>query len=93
MCDDILALRALYTIDQVAELLGVSRHTVARWVKRGVLPTVTVDDNARQRFIPLSALRARAVVWDSVLLRMKTMHSLQHNGARGQTTRGRDPLS
>jgi excisionase family DNA binding protein len=32
--------RHLLTVDDVAELLGVSRRTVYRWIKKGVLPAI-----------------------------------------------------
>ncbi|MEJ7731134.1 MAG: helix-turn-helix domain-containing protein [Polyangiaceae bacterium] len=48
-------LRALYTVGETAELLGLSRHAVARLVARGALPTVTLGG---KRWVPLSALYA-----------------------------------
>ncbi len=65
---------AIYTVTQVADLLGVSRHVVRRWVERGVLPTITFEPGGKH-WIPLAALRVRGLVWDSVLMRQQIAES------------------
>ena len=62
-----MSLQALYTVTEVADLLGWSRHKVRRLVDRGVLPHVTFEEGGT-RYVPISALRARGMVWDSVLM-------------------------
>ena len=40
LASKLLARHSLMTADEVAKILGVSRLTVMRWAKRGVLPSV-----------------------------------------------------
>jgi excisionase family DNA binding protein len=40
MASKLLARKTLMTADEVAEVLGISRLTVLRWAKKGILPCV-----------------------------------------------------
>lgn len=77
-------LKALYTIAEVAALLGVSRHVVRHWVEAGYLE---VERIGRKRYVPLAAIRARARVWDSAVLieamRGNTTHTEPKRRKRG----------
>jgi excisionase family DNA binding protein len=43
--------RIVYTPVEVAELLGVDKSTVHRWMNSGVLPSIRMGDTGR-KFIP-----------------------------------------
>ena len=57
--------KALYTLGEVARLLGRPLRTVQRWAKRGRLATVQM---AGAVFVPLAALQTQGLVWDSIKL-------------------------
>lgn len=59
--------KALYSLTEVARMLGVTRDVVRRWVEQGDLPSVTMRKGGK-RWVPLSALRARAQVWESAVM-------------------------
>ena len=81
MCPNPPSLKALYTITEAAELLGLTRHVVKGWVKRGVLATIVLDGEGGTRWIPLASISARALVWESVLLRLEMLGRMKSNDA------------
>lgn len=73
--------KPLYTLAEVASLLGVSREVVRRWVERGDLEAEWIGG---RRYVPLSSLKARGRVWDSVLMSA----AIQGGARRGAAGRG-----
>jgi len=71
----------------VSALVGVSRHVVRRWMDAGVL---TTEDFGGKRMIPLSALKAKAAVWDSILLLLSIRATSVQSVARMSRARGGD---
>lgn len=63
-------LKALYTASEVADLLGWAPRRVRRAIARGQFPHVLVG---RERYVPLAALQASALVWDSILARQRIL--------------------
>lgn len=51
---------AIYTVQEVAEILRVDRHRVNGWLNSGWLKSFKAAADARQRLIPGSA------VWDMI---------------------------
>lgn len=60
-----MQIKALYTIAEVAELLGVKRDTVRRYIERGELYTINLGGKRR---VPLTSLQSLPDVWASILL-------------------------
>lgn len=47
--------RPMLRFKEVAEVLGIDRKTVGRWVRAGVLPCV-VDPDTQTRWVPRASL-------------------------------------
>ena len=60
--------KALYTPMEVSKLTGCPKSTVYEWADKGILTTVQMGT---QRLIPLAALKAHALVWESIVLANK----------------------
>lgn len=52
MGEDLAPTERLLTIDEVAELLRVSRWSVSRWAADGDIPSVRLPGGRRRRFRP-----------------------------------------
>lgn len=61
-----LTLKVAYSIPEAAELCGVDRRTMLRWVRAG---RIRAERNGRVYTIPNAALREHADLWDSILFR------------------------
>jgi excisionase family DNA binding protein len=59
------AIKAHYTVREVAEILGVHNHTVYRYIKKGKLDAERLG---RRYIIPLSSLYMTASLIDSMQL-------------------------
>lgn len=57
--------KATYSLTEVAALLGRPRQTVSDWARRGILTTVLIGTRP---FVPLAALQAHGMVWESIKL-------------------------
>ena len=62
--------KALYTATEVADMLGWTVRRVNRAIVRGAFPHVVVG---AARYVPLAALQASALVWDSILARQRML--------------------
>lgn len=60
-----LRVKALYTLAEVARMIGRPRQTVSDWAKRGEL---TVTMFAGRQYVPLAAIQAHGLVWQSIQL-------------------------
>lgn len=60
--------KPLYSLAEVARLLGCSRQTVSTWAKMGALTVVQLGGRPR---VPLAALQAHGMVWASIQLAAK----------------------
>lgn len=63
-----MEIKPLYTLSEVAAMLGRSVKTIKRWRRKGLL--VTVDFGGRP-MVAIATLKAQAAVWDSLLLAAK----------------------
>lgn len=61
-----IEIKALYSVAEVAEMMGAEARAVRRMVDAGHLDCERIGDKV---FIPLSTLQARPAIWDSILLR------------------------
>jgi excisionase family DNA binding protein len=61
-----LALKVAYSVPEAAELCGVDRRTMLRWVQNGVLRATRVGHFWR---ITNASLREHPDLWDSILFR------------------------
>lgn len=57
--------KATYTLAEVSRLMGRPKSTVYEWADKGVLTTICVGT---QRLVPLAALKAHHLVWESIRL-------------------------
>lgn len=65
--------KPLYTLPEVARLLGLPRSTVHKMADRRVLATVTFEpENPKaKRYVALAALEVHGLIMDSVKCAMK----------------------
>lgn len=61
-----IVVKALYTIREVADMLGIGVRKVRRMVR---LKQLDAEKIGESYFIPLSTLQARAALWESIELR------------------------
>lgn len=61
-----MLIKAMYSIAEVAAMLGVSDDKVRYMVEQGHLDSERIGSRL---FIPLSGLQARPQVWESIVLR------------------------
>lgn len=61
-------IKALYTFSEVSAFFGVSVCTIKRWVKAKKLPVVRPGGDGTTPMVPIAALQAQPVVWESLLL-------------------------
>jgi excisionase family DNA binding protein len=61
-----LALKVAYSVPEAADLCGVDRRTMLRWVRMGRLRAERIGRVFR---IPNSSLREHPDLWDSILFR------------------------
>lgn len=52
-----------YKTGEVAEFLGVTRSTLLKWLRAGVMPEVSRDQNNNYRVWTVSDLRTALRVW------------------------------
>jgi excisionase family DNA binding protein len=57
-------IKATYSLAEVARLLGRPPSTVYRWADKGALTTIQIHG---QRLVPLAALKAHGLVFESIL--------------------------
>ncbi len=60
-----MTIKPLYSLSEVALLLGMSKAAVRRLVDSGEL---RAERMGHKLWIPIASLRARASVWDAILL-------------------------
>lgn len=75
-----MKLKALYTLAEVARLLGRPLRTVQRWAKRGRLATVQMAGSV---FVPLAALQTQGLIWDSIKLSARLSQRLAGGASSG----------
>ena len=60
-----MKVKATYTPMEISRLLGQPKSTVYDWLNSGALTSVKIG---RRRLVPLAALKAHGLVWDSIRL-------------------------
>ena len=55
----------MYSMTEVAEMLGRPKSTVRKWMSKGALATVEIDG---LKYVPIAALKAHGLVWESIQL-------------------------
>jgi excisionase family DNA binding protein len=63
-----MTIKPLYTFSEVAALLGKNVSTIKRWVKAKKLPVVRPGGPESTPMVPIAALQADPLVWESLLL-------------------------
>ncbi len=61
-----MIIKALYSIREVADMLGMSLEKVRNMIDEGHLDTEKIGG---WHYIPLATLQARPAVWESIMLR------------------------